>query len=282
MQDHLARAMAAEGKIRAVACITTNLVNEISFLQGASPAVSIALGRALSGTALMASTLKQGQRLAVKFEGSGPMQKLVCEADWGGILRATVGKPEAMAATIPDLLGRAGFLTVSKDLGLKEPYKGTVQLYTSEIGEDIAYYLTDSEQIPSAIGLSAALTEDGSVAVAGGFMIQSLPPADQAAVEQIMEKIENLPSLAQLLQNGKTPEQLLELLLDGLDYITLESTDLRFRCGCSKEKVKQALAVLGKEETKRLIEEQGEVIITCEFCKQEYRLTKDEIRQYLP
>lgn len=275
MQDHIARAMAAKGKIRAVACITTSLVNEISFLQGASPAVSLALGRALSGTALLASILKQGQRLAVKFEGNGPLQKLICEADQDGTLRATVGNPEAMAATIPELLGRAGFLTVTKDLGLKEPYRGTVQLYTSEIGEDLAYYLTESEQIPSAIGLSTVLAEDGSIAVAGGFMIQSLPPADQAAVDQVMERIEKLPSLTELFKSGKTPAQILELLLEGLDFIALESTDLSFRCSCSPEKAQQALAVLGKEELSKLIEEQGEAKVTCEFCKREYKLDKD-------
>lgn len=277
MHDHTARAMAAKGKIRAVACVTTRLANDISFLQGASPAVSMALGRALSGVALMGSILKQGQRLAIKFEGTGPMRKLIAEADWDGALRATVAVPEAMAESVPDLLGRAGFLTVTKDLGLKEPYSGTVQLITSEIGEDLAYYLTDSEQIPSAVGLGVSLAENGRLAVSGGFMIQSLPPSDETAVERIMTAIASLPPLTVLMKEGKTPQELLELLLEGVDHHSLESTDLFFRCGCSREKVERALLTLGTSELERMITEQDEAEVSCEFCKQQYRFERSEL-----
>ena len=281
MHDQLARAMAAKGKIRAVACITTKLSDDISFLQGASPAVTLAMGRALPGAALLASTLKHGQRLALRFEGNGPMQRLIVEADWDGALRATVAVPEAMADTVPGLLGRAGFLTVTKDLGLKDPYSGMVQLYTSEIAEDLAYYLTESEQIPSAVGLGATLTDEGRIEVSGGFLIQSLPPSDEAAVEQIMATIATLPPLTTLLKEGKTPQELLELLLAGVEYHPLESTDLFFRCGCSKEKVEKALIAIGRPELERLIAEQGEADVTCEFCRQQYRLEKAELEQLL-
>lgn len=281
MHDQLARAMAAKGKIRAVACITTKLSDDISFLQGASPAVTLAMGRALPGAALLASTLKHGQRLALRFEGNGPMQRLIVESDWDGALRATVAVPEAMADTVPGLLGRAGFLTVTKDLGLKDPYSGMVQLYTSEIAEDLAYYLTESEQIPSAVGLGATLTDEGRIEVSGGFLIQSLPPSDEAAVEQIMATIDTLPPLTTLLKEGKTPQELLELLLAGVEHHPLESTDLFFRCGCSKEKVEKALIAIGRPELERLIAEQGEADVTCEFCRQQYRLEKTELEQLL-
>ena len=281
MRDQLARAMAAKGKIRAVACITTKLSDDISFLQGASPAVTLAMGRALPGAALLASTLKHGQRLALRFEGNGPMQRLIVEADWDGALRATVAVPEAMADRVPGLLGRAGFLTVTKDLGLKDPYSGMVQLYTSEIAEDLAYYLTESEQIPSAVGLGATLTDEGRIEVSGGFLIQSLPPSDEAAVEQIMATIDTLPPLTTLLKEGKTPQELLELLLAGVEHHPLESTDLFFRCGCSKEKVEKALIAIGRPELERLIAEQGEADVTCEFCRQQYRLEKTELEQLL-
>lgn len=281
MHDQLARAMGSKGKIRAVACVTTKLADDISFLQGASPAVTLAMGRALPGAALLASTLKQGQRLALRFEGNGPMQRLIAEADWDGAIRSTVAVPDAMADSIPALLGRAGFLTVTKDLGLKDPYSGMVQLYTSEIAEDLAYYLTDSEQIPSAVGLGSTLTEEGRIEVSGGFLIQSLPPSDEAAVEQIMETIATLPPLTTLLKEGKTPQELLELLLAGVDHHPLESTDLFFRCGCSREKVEKALLAIGRTELERLIEEQGEAEVTCEFCRQQYRLEKAELEQLL-
>jgi molecular chaperone Hsp33 len=275
VNDHLARAMAAKGKLRAVACVTTSVVNDICFLQGCSPVVSVALGRAVSGAALLGSTLKQGQRLAIKFEGNGPMQKLIAEADWDGALRATVAVPDAVAESVPDALGRAGFLTVTKDLGLKEPYSGMVQLYTSEIAQDLAYYLADSEQIPSAVGLGVSLAPDGQVAVAGGFLIQSLPPSDESAVEQVMTRIEQLPPLTTLLAGGTSPTALLEQLLEGLEYNLLESTDLSFRCGCSLDKVERALLSLGKEELERLMVEQGSAEVTCEFCRRQYRLDRE-------
>lgn len=279
MTDHIARAMAAKGKIRAVACITTKLTNDISFLQGTSPVVAVALGRALSGAALLGSTLKQGQRLAIKFEGNGPLKKLIAEVEWDGALRGTVAVPDAVADSIPALIGKAGFLTITKDLGLKEPYSGTVQLYTSEIAEDIAYYLTDSEQIPSAVGLGVSLTDDGQVAVSGGFLIQALPPSDQAAVDQIMTTISKLPPLTTLLKDGTTPQQLLDILLEGVEHHPLESTELFFRCSCSREKVERALLSLGKLELERMIEEQGEASVTCEFCKQQYRFERSELEQ---
>jgi molecular chaperone Hsp33 len=277
VNDHLARAMAAKGKLRAVACVTTHLVNDICFLQNASPVISIALGQAVSGAALLGSTLKQGQRLACKFEGNGPMQKLITEADWDGALRATVAVPDAEADSVPAALGQAGFLTVTRDLGLKEPYSGTVQLYTSEIAQDLAYYLTESEQIPSAVALSVSLTPDGQIAAAGGFLIQSLPPSDEAAVEQVMARIEQLPPLTTLLKEGKSPAELLELLLEGLEYNPLESTELSFRCGCSRDKVERALLSLGQAELRRLIEEQGQALVSCEFCKQQYRFERSEL-----
>ncbi|MFA6822690.1 MAG: Hsp33 family molecular chaperone HslO, partial [Geobacter sp.] len=236
---------------------------------------SVALGRAVSGAALLGSTLKQGQRLAIKFEGNGPMQKLIAEVDWDGALRATVAVPDAVAESVPDALGRAGFLTVTKDLGLKEPYSGMVQLYTSEIAQDLAYYLTDSDQIPSAVGLGVSLAPDGQVAVAGGFLIQSLPPSDESAVEQVMTRIEQLPPLTTLLAGGTSPTALLELLLEGLEYNLLESTDLSFRCGCSLDKVERALLSLGKEELERLMAEQGSAEVTCEFCRRQYRLDRE-------
>lgn len=277
MSDHIARAMACKGKIRAVACSATRLADDICFLQGASPVASLALGRALAGAALLGSILKQGQRLALKFEGNGPMKRLITEIDWDGALRATVAVPDAVADSVPEALGRAGFLTVTKDLGLKDPYNGMVQLYTSEIGEDLAYYLTDSEQIPSAVGVCTTLDQNGRIAACGGFLIQSLPPSDEAAVERIMERIAGLPPLATLLQTGTSPAQLLELLLDGLDANPLESTDLRFECGCSRAKVERAVLSLGQQELHQLIEEQGEAQVTCEFCRQSYLFERSEL-----
>jgi molecular chaperone Hsp33 len=221
--------------------------------------------------------LKQGQRTAIKFEGNGPLKKLIAEVDWDGAIRGTVAVPDASAESVPDALGKAGFLTVTRDLGMKAPYSGMVQLYTSEIAEDLAYYLTDSEQVPSAMGLGVSLTDDGQIAVSGGFLIQSLPPSDEAAVDQIMATISQLPPLATLLREGTTPEQLLDILLTGVEHHALETTDLFFRCGCSKEKVEQALLTLGKDELNRMLAEDDGAAITCEFCKQQYLFERSDL-----
>lgn len=277
MQDHIARAMAAKGKIRVVTCVTTTLTNDICFLQGTSPVASIALGRTLAGAALLGSQLKQGQRLAVKLEGSGPLKKIIAESDWDGAVRGTVAFPEAVAPTVPEALGRAGFLTVTRDLGMKEPYSGTVQLISSEIAEDLAYYLTDSDQIPSAVGLGVSLAPDGQVSASGGFLIQSLPPSDETAVDHLMERIAKMPPLTSLLQNGTSPTALLELLLEGLEYNLLETTDLQFRCGCSRDKVERALLTVGRDELGRMASEDQGATVLCEFCKQQYHFERNEL-----
>lgn len=277
MNDHLARAMAAKGKIRVVTCVTTTLTNDICFLQGTSPVASIALGRTLAGAALLGSQLKQGQRLALKFEGNGPLKKIIAEADWDGALRGTVAFPEAVAPTVPEALGRAGFLTVTRELGMKEPYSGTVQLLSSEIAEDLAYYLTDSDQIPSAVGLAVSLAPDGQVSASGGFLIQSLPPSDEAAVDHLMDRIAKMPPLTSLLQNDTSPTALLELLLEGLEYNLLETTDLQFRCGCSRDKVERALLTVGRDELSRMASQDGGATVICEFCKQKYLFERNEL-----
>ena len=281
MQDHIARAMALKGSIRAIACVTTQLTNQICTMQETSPIATITLGRVLAGTALLGSSLKQGQHIAVKFEGSGPLQKVIAEADWNGTLRGTVAQPQVDATSVPDALGRAGFLTVRKDLGLREPYSGTIPLYTSEIAEDIAYYLTDSEQVPSAVGITVRLDDSGMVSAAGGFLIQSLPPSDPAMVEQLLNSINQLPPLHELLTSGTTPTELLERLLSGIDHHLLEQTPLSFGCRCSQIKAEQAVCSLGVTELKTIIAEEESTTITCEFCKQRYTFGKEALEEII-
>jgi molecular chaperone Hsp33 len=178
-------------------------------------------------------------------------------------------------------LGRAGFLTVTKDLGLKEPYRGMVQLYTSEIAEDITYYLTESEQIPSAVGLGVFVEPDNRVSAAGGFLIQTLPPADNELIDRLMAHIERLPPITQLLSQGKTPEQLLEILFTGIPYKTLEKRALAFRCTCTREKVERTLISLGAAELSDIIERDGGAEVTCEFCREAYSFSRDELEGLL-
>ena len=276
MNDHIVRALSSAGGIRILTCSVNNLAHEICVLQQASSTASIALGRGLAGGALMGALLKPGQRIAMKFEGNGPLRKMIIEADDDGAVRGCAGNPSAEAEPIdgrwnvPGVLGRAGFLTVTKDIGMGgEPYHGMVQLRSSEIGDDLAYYLTDSEQIPSAIGLGAALDTDGHISTCGGFLVQALPKVDDHEIEAIMANIATLPPLADMLQTGG-PEALLGQLFGDIPFTLLESHNLFFRCGCSREKVERALLSFDTDELRDMIEKDGGAEVTCEFCRQAY------------
>lgn len=257
--DYLVRIITKDGSIRALACVTTGLTGELCRRHGTWPTASAALGRALTGGALMGALLKTGQRVGLRFEGNGPLKKILVEADANGAVRGCVGNPEVNPLRedgkldVAAAIGNAGLLTVTKDLGLKEPYTGTVLLYTSEIAEDLAYYLTDSEQVPSAVGLGVYVEPDGAIAAAGGFLIQSLPPHNDEAVDRLMERIASMPSVTDLLRQGKNPEELLEYLFEGIPCDTLEKRALAFVCSCSRERVERVLISLGRDDLERIL-----------------------------
>ncbi|GAM09054.1 33 kDa chaperonin [Geobacter sp. OR-1] len=285
--DYLVRIITAAGTVRAFACITTSLVNEACLRQGCWPTAAVALGRGLTAGALMGALLKTDQRIALSFEGNGPLKKILIEADANGALRGYVRVP-AVHMEKPDgtfdiasALGRAGLLTVTKDLRLKAPYKGVVPLATSEIGEDLAVYLTESEQTPSAIGLGVFVEPDNSVSAAGGFLIQALPPGDDEIVDKLMHRLETLPSLTAMLREGITPELLIERLFEGIPYTTLEKRELAFVCACNRARIEKVLISLGKDELEDMIEKQGETEVTCEFCQERYRFDGDELRRLI-
>lgn len=283
MTDTIIRALSASGGIRVLTVSVSTLAREICSLQQASATVSVALGRGLAGGALLGALLKPGQRTALKFEGNGPMRKMIIEAEWDGAVRGCVGDPTAESEpkngrwNVAGVLGHAGFLTVSKDLGLGgEPYHGMVQLCTSEIGDDLAYYLTDSEQVPSAVGLSASLDEGGDVSLCGGFLVQALPNADPVEIDGMMARIAELPPLATLLQEGGA-ESIMNRLFDGMTYNLLETRDVFFRCGCSRDKVERALLTLGPDEILDMLVKEHGADVTCEFCRQRYRFDEAEL-----
>lgn len=287
MKDYLVRIVTKSENIRALACVTTGLVNEACRRHGTYPTASAALGRALTGGALLGALLKTGQRVGLRFEGNGPLRKILVEADSNGAVRGYVAVPEVHMVNpegkldVAGALGRAGLLTVTKDLGLKEPYHGTVILYTSEIAEDIAYYLTDSEQVPSAVGLGVFVETDNSVSAAGGFLIQSLPPADDRVVDMLMERIGRMPPITRFLLDGGTPETLLKSLFTDIPFVTLEKRELAFVCTCSRQKIEKVLISLGPDELRDIIENEGESEVTCEYCRKLYHFTRQELERML-
>lgn len=280
MADYLVRCIGDKANLIGLACVTTGLVDEASRLHGTSRTASAALGRALTGGLLMSALMKRGQRIALKFDGNGPLKRIVVESGSEGSVRGFVAVPGADAPSkngkldVSGILGNEGTLTVVKDLGLKEPYTGIVKLHTGEIAEDIAYYYVESEQIPSAVGLGVFVEQGGSVSAAGGFLVQTIPPVDEGLVDRVIQNIQGIPFVTQLIREGKTPEDFLSQIFSDIPYHVLGKQELSFRCNCSKERVERALIALGSGELQRMISEQDETEVICEYCRTHYRFDR--------
>lgn len=284
MQDHLVRVVSNDGLLRGVAAVTTNLVTEICQKQQTDLTATVALGRLLTGGALLGCLLKGSQRLALMVEGSGPLGKLSVETDAAGRIRGSIANPVAGLPPKDDrfdvagAIGRAGFLHVWKDLGLKNPYQSMVQLQSSEIAEDLAWYLTSSEQVPSSVSLGVELDLEGKVAAAGGLLIQALPPGDDLQIEIVIEKLQQLPPITSLLRRGQSPAEILREVFSGLDFKVEEKTSLAFFCPCSREHTASMLRSLGQDELQQLIAEQEVVEVVCEYCRTSYAFTREQVQ----
>lgn len=283
MQDHLIRIVSADGLLRGVAAVTTGLVKAICQKQQTDLTATVALGRLLTGGALLGCLLKGAQRLALVVEGNGPLGKLSVETDADGRVRGSIRNPlaglppKADRFDVAGAIGRAGFLHVWKDLGLKAPYQSMVQLQTSEIAEDLAWYLTSSEQVPSSVALGVELDSEGQVAAAGGLLIQSLPPGDEQRVDLLVERLQQLPPVTSLLRQGLTPGDILRRLFNALDFRVQAEIPLSFYCPCSRQQIEQMLLGLGTAELQALAEQSQPVAVTCEYCRAVYPFSRAEL-----
>jgi len=288
MSDRLIRILSRDGRLRGMAAVTTDLCDQLRRRHGTDPTATVALGRLTTGAALLGALLKGDQRLALAVEGNGPLGRLAAETDAAGQVRASIRQPVAGLPPrdgrfdVVGAVGRAGFLHVVKDLGLKEPYRSSVILQTSEIGDDLAWYLTTSEQVPSTVALGVRLGREAQVAAAGGFILQSLPPADEGLVAGLEERLRDYGSVSERLAAGRGPEELLAELLADIPYDIVGETPLQFRCSCSRSQSLALLRTLGREELEQLIEAQQETSVTCDYCRQVYRFSREELRQLLP
>ncbi|MCX7817451.1 MAG: Hsp33 family molecular chaperone HslO [Syntrophales bacterium] len=285
--DRLIRVISEKGNVLGLACATTHLTNEARTIHKTSITATAALGRALTGGALMASLLKRDQRLSFKIEGDGPLRKIIVEADRNGYVRGFVGNPQVEIPPkngkidVGSAVGKNGTLTVIKDLGTKSPLTGIVRLITGEIAEDLTYYYAESEQIPTAIGLGVYVNPDGSVKAAGGFLIQTLPPIDERTTDELIDRISKIKTVTEHLLAGKTEEDLISLIFGPIPYHILERYPLYFRCRCDRKMIEKVILALGEEEISSIIEERGEAEITCEFCRQNYYFNKHELENLL-
>jgi molecular chaperone Hsp33 len=279
------RALTLDGAIRVSVAATTTLVEEIRRRQQTDPTASVAIGRLATAAALMGSLLKGRQRIGLTIEGNGPLQRLQAEADARGLVRATLkvasaGLPPRYGRfDVAGAVGRAGFLHVVKDLDLKEPYRGTVQLVSSEIAEDLAYYFTTSEQTPSSVALGVELGQQAEVITAGGLLLQLMPEADNSMADRLTERLTGMSPTTTMLSKGLTPEAIAADLLEDFPYQILGSTELRFSCSCSQRQTLSLLRSIGAEELDRLIEEDSEASVTCEYCKEVYTLKRETLQE---
>jgi molecular chaperone Hsp33 len=283
--DYLVRSITKDGSIRGLAAVSTDLVEEARRRHEAYPTAAAALGRALTGGALLGAGLKSGQRMALKFEGDGPLKKILVEAESNGAVQGYVAEPGVHLPPkngkldVSGALGRTGLLTVSKDLRLKEPYQGIVQLVSGEIAEDLAFYLVESEQVPSALALGVYVDPDGRVAAAGGFLIQTLPPIQEEVLDRLIARIQQLPPVTDLLRGGRSPEDVLAAMYGDLPYSILEKYALAWQCSCSRERVEKALITLERAELADLAAQEESATITCEFCRQDYTFKQEDLQR---
>jgi molecular chaperone Hsp33 len=285
MADYLVRAIAAGGNIRAFAAVTTELVNEARRRHDTWPTATAALGRALTGTGLLGATLKDpDESITLRVAGNGPLQGIVCDSDEQGQVRGYVNEPhvdlDANAQGKLDVGGAvgAGALHVTRQLALEGVYTGTSELISGELGDDLAYYLTQSEQTPSAVGLGVRVAPDGSVVAAGGYLVQLLPATADADRDLLEANLVKLGSVSLAVEQGMSPEQILAAVLTGIDYQVLERRDLHFACRCSRDKALGALVMLDEAELAAMLADDHGAELTCHFCSEVYRFSEEEIR----
>ena len=288
MNDYIIRATAANDQIRAFAAVTTQMVETAREHHNTSPVATAALGRLLTAGAMMGSMMK-GEKdvLTLQIKAGGPLQGITVTADSQGNVKGYVGNPDvcipANSKGKLDVAGAVGpgFLNVIKDMGLKEPYSGQVMLKTGEIAEDLTYYFATSEQVPSAVGLGVLMNKNNTVRQAGGFIVQLMPFAEEEVISRLEQNVQKINSVTSLLEEGHTPESLLEKVLEGFDMQINEKTDTRFHCNCTRERVEKALISIGRKELNEMIQEGKPIEMNCHFCNTNYTFTVEEMKEIL-
>ncbi|MFL6216369.1 MAG: Hsp33 family molecular chaperone HslO [Blastocatellia bacterium] len=301
--DELIHAIAADGQLRCMAAVTTTLVGEACRRHRTFPTASVALGRTLTGGLLLGAGLKDLEKITVQFHGDGPIGNIIAQADPQGRVRGYVTNPEA-DATVANAMGKfdvraivgGGTLYVTRDAGFeiglyKDAYRGSVPITSGEIGEDIAYYLAKSEQIPSAVSLGVLMSVDRSddddapeftldrlrVAAAGGYIIQLMPSADENLIERVEQTIVQTPPSTEMIRQGYSPEEMLRAALGEMDMDVLSRRVPSFYCQCSRERVLQIISALGREEVEDMLAKDNGAELICHFCNEAYQITGDEL-----
>lgn len=286
MGDYIVRATAANSQIRAFAATTKELVEYARAAHNTSPVATAALGRLLTAGSMMGVMMKGDKDLlTLQIHANGPIEGITVTADSKGNVKGYVGNPNVVIHANDkgklDVAGAVGigFMNIIKDMGLKEPYLGQTELQTSEIAEDLTYYFATSEQVPSSVGLGVLMEKDNTVKQAGGFILQLMPFTDEEVIRKLEDNLKHVTSVTGMLEEGKTPEQILETLLEGFDIEINDRIPTQFHCNCSKERVEKALISIGKKEIKEMIDEGKEIELNCHFCNKNYLFSVEELKR---
>lgn len=287
--NYMVRATALGERVRAFALNATEVVAELQRRHDTYPAVTAALGRTAMGSLLLAAaSLKEAdQVLTVEVKGNGPARRVLATANGAGEVRGLVGNPHAHVAgegklNVRGVVGTAGFLSVTKHLGMRDAYQGMVELQSGEIGVDLAYYLAQSEQIPSAVGIGVFVLPDNTVEAAGGFLVQLLPGLSDEEIGEIERRVAGLPHPTELIRAGTTPEGVLARIFPE-GFTETDRYPVRFQCPCSRERFEAGIVSLGEAEVRRIIEEEKAPYTeaVCHFCNERYHFSPDEMRSIL-
>lgn len=286
MGDYLIRGTALQGRVRAFAVQTTAITDELSRRHQTTPTATAALGRTAAAGLLLGAMLKGEEHLIIQVKGDGPIGQIVVDANAKGEVRGYVDNPlvdPPLKANgkldVAAAVGTDGFLYITKDLGLKEPYKGSTPLVTGELAEDFTYYFAKSEQTPSAVALGVLVNTDHSVLAAGGFVIQLLPGLSDQEIGEIEEILSRIPSFTSMLGGGLNLEEVLQTVLPS--FQTLDQMDVMFRCKCSRERIESTLISLGKSELQEILDDEGFAEVVCHFCNEAYRFDEEELQRMI-
>ena len=287
--DYIIRATGSNGQIRAFVGTTTNMVETSRKFHSTTPVASAALGRTLTATSIMGLMMKNdNDKLTIIIKGGGPIGSIVTTSDSKGIVKGYVANPDvevplkyAGKLDVGAAVGNNGSITVIKDLGLREPYNGSYPLVNGEIAEDFTSYFTFSEQTPSAVALGVLVDVDRTIKAAGGFIVQLMPDATEETISKLEENIGKIDAISKLIESGKTPEEILNLVLDGLNPEILQKHEVKFECDCSKERFENALITIGKKDMQEILQEDKQAEIGCHFCNVKYQFNEEDLKKIL-
>ena len=286
MADEIVRIMTLEGMVQASAITGKGIVERAKQIHDLSPTATAALGRTLMAASMMGNQLKgEKATISLQINGGGPISGICAVSDSSGNVRGYVGEPHVSNAylapgklNVGAAVGKDGYLTVVKDLGMKEPYVGSVPLVSGEIAEDVTAYFAESEQIPSAVALGVLVNQNGEVEQAGGYMIQLLPGATEEVISAVENGIQRIPSVTEALSDGLSALDMLSQVLGDLGIEVLETLPVAYRCNCSRDRVERALLNLGRAELQDILEQQGEADLNCQFCDAVYHFGPEDLK----